>query len=403
MFCCAIITIVSLFVVLDQNAHHADDRPKSSQDVLANEKKERPNMPTTTTTTTNISMGGKRWDEECNKNETTPLLLLKPSPGSTDQPTSSSSWSNLLLADSGTAATKKSGSEISLVSLSHHHHDVEEEEKMSEYGSTLLTPCRRLRHRRRRAMDCALVLTLIVGFFALRHVVFGPSASSPTSTSSRDVPPGSNKNPSKNNSSNSNSNNKPSSTRIGVFSQLDPVQDLGLTSFQRPRSSRPPPNLESYILKQQQQQQQQQGVRDDAHIGTNATFSALPNTPPVVQVAIPTNAWYQNLLSVDDNEMPNSIHRAYTIPYIVDAAGPIPGLRVHANHILATQTVIQLNVIEEHGLVVGAAPPPPPPAQQQQHQQHKDDDKDDEHILNTRFHVDNMTPLAITLGWVRYI
>jgi hypothetical protein len=331
------------------------------------------------------------------KNETTPLLvsrvsMLKPSPGSTDHPTS---WSNLAgdweQQRAAAATTRKSDSEISLVSLSQLHKndddDDEDEEKMSEYGATLLTPCHRLRHRlcRRRALvDLALVVVGIVGFLSLRYfMLLGPSSTSSSSSSGGSSRDPSNNSPSNNN--NNNNNNKPSSIIIRAFSQLDPVQDLGLTNFQRPRSSRPPPNLESYVLKQQQQQQ---GVRDT--IGTNAS-----ETLPTPTVAIPTNAWYQNLLSVDDNDMPNSIHRAYTIPYIVDAAGPIAGLRIHVSHILATQTVIQLNVIEEHGLVVGAAAAA---SAVSAHQQQRDDE-----ILNTRFHVDNMTPLAITLGWVRFI
>lgn len=304
-------------------------------------------------------------NQECNnnKNETTPLLLkeglLKPSANSTDNP----SWSNLADCDSE--------SEISLTtSLSHHHdHDDCEGKMISEYGTTTLTTRRRRIRQRHVAL---VVLAGIVGFFSLRHFVFGPASSSHDKQTSRDPSNKTYKNP----------------IIIVAFSQLDPVQDLGLTNFQRPSNSRPPPGLESFILKKKQQKQQQTSQQQK---------SANNTTANTVNVAIPTNAWYQNLLSVDNDDIPSTIHRAYTIPYIVDAAGPIAGLRIHPNHILATQTVIQLNVVEQHGLTVGAAAASATTTivSESRSQKQKHDD-----VMNTRFHVENMTPLAITLGWV---
>lgn len=69
--------------------------------------------------------------------------------------------------------------------------------------------------------------------------------------------------------------------------------------------------------------------------------------------ALPTNAWYENLLVADGE--PTSINKAYTIPYLVDAVGPIPGLRVHSTHLTATATTVQLDIVETHGLTVGAS------------------------------------------------
>lgn len=104
------------------------------------------------------------------------------------------------------------------------------------------------------------------------------------------------------------------------FSMLDPVKDLGLYSLQRPKDTSPPESI----------------VRDSP------------------QQALPTNAWYQNLLMVKGE--PSSVHRAYSQPYIVDVVGPIPGLRAHPNHLDASTTVVQLSFVDAHGLTLGAAP-----------------------------------------------
>lgn len=71
--------------------------------------------------------------------------------------------------------------------------------------------------------------------------------------------------------------------------------------------------------------------------------------------AMPTNAWYQNLLigSVSDGQLALA-NRAYTIPYIVDFVGPVPGVRVHFPNLWASDTIVQMNTVEKHGLTVGA-------------------------------------------------
>lgn len=103
------------------------------------------------------------------------------------------------------------------------------------------------------------------------------------------------------------------------FSTLDPVHDLGLYSLSRPDGSSPPASI----------------LRDTK------------------QRALPTNTWYQNLLMAKGE--PNSVHRAYPMPYVVDTVGPIPGLRAHPNHLVASTTVVQLSFVESHGLTLGAA------------------------------------------------
>jgi hypothetical protein len=68
----------------------------------------------------------------------------------------------------------------------------------------------------------------------------------------------------------------------------------------------------------------------------------------------PTNAWYQNMLMLRD-EQPSDVHRAYASPYLLDVVGLIPGVRLHPNSILASTFVMQLNFNINHGLTVGAA------------------------------------------------
>jgi hypothetical protein len=107
------------------------------------------------------------------------------------------------------------------------------------------------------------------------------------------------------------------------FSDLDPVNDLGLMEFIRPDSSSPPTNL----------------------------FRRLEKSKK--RAAYPTNAWYQNFLLARGE--PSNVHRAYAVPYVLDAVGLIPGLRViPANRILAGNAILQLYINEPNGLTLGA-------------------------------------------------
>ena len=131
------------------------------------------------------------------------------------------------------------------------------------------------------------------------------------------------------------------------FSTLDPVKDLGLYSLSRPEDSSPP----HAILKSTQQQ------------------------------ALPTNSWYQNLLLVRGE--PSEVQRAYTMPYILDLVGPVPGLRAHPNHLDASTNVVQLSFVDSHGLTLGAV----------------DADLDSSKPPSNRYSVVAMTALAATLQW----
>jgi hypothetical protein len=132
------------------------------------------------------------------------------------------------------------------------------------------------------------------------------------------------------------------------YSTLDPVADMGLYALVRPQDSSPPD-------------------------------SVLPHSR---HKAIPTNTWYQNMLMAKGE--PTDVHRVYSMPYVVDVAGPIPGLRVHPNHIDASTTVVQLSYVDSYGITLGAAPDRRVPSKA---------------LLSKRYSVVSTTSLAVTLQW----
>lgn len=108
------------------------------------------------------------------------------------------------------------------------------------------------------------------------------------------------------------------------FSYLDPVLDLDLPNVARPEGSKPA-----------------------------ARLAPLRASNP--DQALPTNAWYQNLLLLHDDETPTGDHRAYTMPYIVDVVGAIPGMRVHRSTVEASADQVIVSVDEPAALTLGAA------------------------------------------------
>jgi hypothetical protein len=100
--------------------------------------------------------------------------------------------------------------------------------------------------------------------------------------------------------------------------------------------------------------------------------------------SFPTNSWYQSMLLVDDE--PDAGSRVYAIPYVLDVVGPIPGLRVHPNHIMSSAEVVEVNIQANYGLTVGAAP--------DAKEKHAHED------TSRRYEVSYMTNLGVTLGWV---
>ncbi|KAL3945470.1 MAG: hypothetical protein SGBAC_000441 [Bacillariaceae sp.] len=115
------------------------------------------------------------------------------------------------------------------------------------------------------------------------------------------------------------------------FSTLDPATKL--YSFERPKESLPSSRLDA--LRQ--------------------SF-----TPSAAQLdnqsrPLPTSAWYQNMLMLEEQEEPTTTNRVYAMPYVIDASGKIPGLRLHTFTKVTTYNTVNLNVNEPHALTLGAA------------------------------------------------
>lgn len=109
------------------------------------------------------------------------------------------------------------------------------------------------------------------------------------------------------------------------FSELDPVSDLQLYPFVRPKWSRP-----------------------------SEVFGDLQNDQIETEHPLPTNEWYQNLLLLSDGSEPSGDNRVYTLPYVVDAAGPIAGIRLFETKLLGMDRVVQVTYVDFHGLTLGA-------------------------------------------------
>lgn len=133
-------------------------------------------------------------------------------------------------------------------------------------------------------------------------------------------------------------------TPASPFSTLDPVEDLGVMGVVH--SVVPPESL--------------------ARVSDNK--------------AMPTNAWYENLIVGAKEEPPTNIYKAYAVPYLVDAAGAIPGLRVHPNHLDTQDSLVQLLVVEPHGLTLGASG-----------------------STEMAYNIASTNPLGVTLEWVRCV
>lgn len=142
------------------------------------------------------------------------------------------------------------------------------------------------------------------------------------------------------------------------FSTLDPVRDLHLPSFARPVHTGPAKGL---LVD-----------RPEWH------------SPSDSHTAVPTNAWYQNLLVIHDE--PSNLHRVYSTPYVLDLVGRIPGLRAHRNHVLASSSVMQLTFNEQFGLTIGAG--------------HDFTEEATTKDLTHTYNILETTELGLTLQWV---
>lgn len=99
------------------------------------------------------------------------------------------------------------------------------------------------------------------------------------------------------------------------FSRIDPTS-IGILSIDRPAGSKPGPILTNLV-----------GLNSSTH---------APDTP------LPTNTWYQNLILGDSNNDPEN--KIFQIPYIIDAAGYIPGLRTHPCHLQANDRMVMVRM-----------------------------------------------------------
>jgi len=112
--------------------------------------------------------------------------------------------------------------------------------------------------------------------------------------------------------------------RIPPFSDLHPVEDLDRYDYDRPDTSTPSGRLDRLTESRDR--------------------------------GIPTNAWYQNMLRLDEDQEPTLDHRVYTIPYVIDAAGDFSGVRAHATRLETTNIQVGLQIDEPWGLTLGAMP-----------------------------------------------
>lgn len=116
-------------------------------------------------------------------------------------------------------------------------------------------------------------------------------------------------------------------SRPAPFSTVDPVKNLHLYSVDdRPSFSAP-----------------------------GQVFSYLSEGQKVTGHPLPTNKWYENMLLVPDGNDPMDNHRAYTVPYLIHAVGPIPGIKLHATRLLAMERIVQVAFVDTHGITLGAA------------------------------------------------
>mmetsp|Transcript_32036 Transcript_32036/g.95977 ORF Transcript_32036/g.95977 Transcript_32036/m.95977 type:complete len:1250 (-) Transcript_32036:130-3879(-) len=115
-------------------------------------------------------------------------------------------------------------------------------------------------------------------------------------------------------------------------------------SFQRPRETSPGKVFGSWR-------------RRDPKVGSNQNASQHTKSEGKRSLrALPTSMWYQNLLlgSVNDGILTDH-NRAYTIPYIVDFVGPVPGIRAQFPHVMASDTIVQMATVSRHGLTLGSS------------------------------------------------
>ena len=109
------------------------------------------------------------------------------------------------------------------------------------------------------------------------------------------------------------------------FSTLDPVADLNINAF------------------------------DNRPFAPGEVFSELSKGFKSTGFALPTNKWYENMVLVPDKMDPTGDNQVYTVPYVLNTIGPVPGIKIHATRLLANDKIVQVTFNDGHGLTLGGA------------------------------------------------
>jgi hypothetical protein len=73
------------------------------------------------------------------------------------------------------------------------------------------------------------------------------------------------------------------------------------------------------------------------------------------KLALPTNSWCENLLY--GNHLNRATNKAFQVPYIVDTAGPITGIRYHGATMQANDRMVITTYEPQDGITLGAVEP----------------------------------------------
>lgn len=91
------------------------------------------------------------------------------------------------------------------------------------------------------------------------------------------------------------------------------------------------------------------GVSRPATSSPGAIFKNLASRG----IPLPTNSWCENFFLGGSNTGPEN--KVFQVPYILDTAGPIQGVRTHGSHVQANDRAAMMTYELENGLTLGAA------------------------------------------------
>lgn len=138
------------------------------------------------------------------------------------------------------------------------------------------------------------------------------------------------------------------SAKAKPFSTTDPV-NLGFAAMERPASSKPGP-----------------------------IFGELLNR----SIPLPTNCWYQNFLLGSTNN--GEKNKVFQVPYIMDTAGTIAGVRTHPAHVQGNDKSVMMTYEPDNGMSLGAV-----------------EEFLSQHRVRNRYNKDEtFSKLAIELEWI---